>query len=377
MKDIELTISTDYAKHWGIHEALRELYQNAFDREDEGRASSISTHSVYEYYGGYVDGVLTIGNRRTELEKKTLIFGNCGKKGSRGMYGEGYKLAFLVLLREGCSVKMYNGDEIWTPVIYKSRKFDTEMIKIKIEKKEYSEDFDIVIDNLNEYEYESYRDMNVRLKDVYNYRQTVMGQILTDEEDSGKIYVGGLYVITDNSYKYGYNINHNEVELDRDRQHIQYWELRCVTTKMHYDYYTNTEFDYNEIYEMIEENDDDFSRGFNYMSEHQNDNIYNIYCKKHNIENDVLFAFDKETETRMKHAYANRIENVGEAFYNYLIESKIYKGILINAKKKDAKYLTPHDLIAKIRDAYCEYRTNDLEVLIEEAMERSINWREE
>ena len=43
------------------------------------------------------------------------------------------------------------------------------------------------------------------------------------------MFVEGLYVQTDENFKYGYNFKSSIVDLDRDRRAINYYELKKLT----------------------------------------------------------------------------------------------------------------------------------------------------
>ena len=60
----------------------------------------------------------------------------CSSKGSIdgmiGKFGEGYKLALIVLLRKGFKVDIINADEEWKPRFANSEKFDTQVLTIDV-----------------------------------------------------------------------------------------------------------------------------------------------------------------------------------------------------------------------------------------------------
>lgn len=106
----ELPISPNYVSNWSIKEAIREILQNAIDSDKNGYKKEIS-------YNKY-DKSLHIKNYGITLSTSTLVLGCSSKKdidGMIGKFGEGYKLALVVLLREGYIVNIINGGEIWLP----------------------------------------------------------------------------------------------------------------------------------------------------------------------------------------------------------------------------------------------------------------------
>ena len=71
----ELSISADYVPEWGVTEAVREFFQNAID--EKRRDSENSMFFDYDPNGQ----VIRIGNRHSDLDIKTLLFGESTKRG--------------------------------------------------------------------------------------------------------------------------------------------------------------------------------------------------------------------------------------------------------------------------------------------------------
>lgn len=92
----ELAISTGYVPDWGIVEAFRELFQNALDNQITNPENTMGW--------GYDTNteVLTVSNKTSKLTVDSLLLGSGTKtndKNTIGKHGEGYKIAFMVLLR--------------------------------------------------------------------------------------------------------------------------------------------------------------------------------------------------------------------------------------------------------------------------------------
>lgn len=120
-RSYELPISRDYVRHWSMPEAVREIIQNALDSE-----------SPFEYE--FKSDKLFIRSRGAILPTSTLLLGKTSKAHATdkiGSFGEGYKIALLVLTREGYSVKIHNNGRIWTPFFKQSRQFDAEVLCIE------------------------------------------------------------------------------------------------------------------------------------------------------------------------------------------------------------------------------------------------------
>ena len=89
-----LSLTRGYVVSWGLREAVREIIQNALDSDSD--------------FGYAIDGdTLTVISRYASLSPQTLLLGSSNKGGdisSIGQFGEGYKLALLVLTRDGLPV---------------------------------------------------------------------------------------------------------------------------------------------------------------------------------------------------------------------------------------------------------------------------------
>ena len=99
-KTYELSLVKTYVSRWGMAEAVRELIQNALDSESP---------FIYEFERE-ADGLwaLRLTSEFTVLTPQTLLLGTTSKAEAEdaiGSFGEGYKIAFLVLTRAGYDVE--------------------------------------------------------------------------------------------------------------------------------------------------------------------------------------------------------------------------------------------------------------------------------
>lgn len=226
MNNYELPLSPNYVCNWGVKEAIRELLQNAIDGEHCGHPKEIKYNES--------ERVLYIINNETKLPKSSLVLGCSSKDSIEGMigkFGEGYKLALIVLLRKGFTVDIINADERWTPNFTISEKFGTQVLNIEVNNLEHAEtDLCFAITGIDK---ELYTELLTYFPcidgDYGNMVESENGYILLEPKFKGKMYVEGLYVQSDNNFKYGYNFNSDVVDLDRDRKAINYYELRKLT----------------------------------------------------------------------------------------------------------------------------------------------------
>ena len=112
MSRYELSISMDYVSNWTYIEAIREIFQNALDEQTVNKDNKM----FVEYDKDSC--VLRICNKKGCLDKNSLLLGVSSKRDDSstiGQHGEGYKIATVVLLRNGHNIKIYNygKKEVW------------------------------------------------------------------------------------------------------------------------------------------------------------------------------------------------------------------------------------------------------------------------
>ena len=250
MSKIELTLAPNYIPNWTLVDAVRELFQNALDQQEQNPDNAAS----WDYDSQ--TGVLTISNATSTLTTSSLLLGQTTKasdKSTIGQFGEGYKIATLVLLREGKNVVFYNygAKETWRPRFVKSRRFGTDILTFFIEKKAIwekvpSADLVIAVDGISADEYKSIVESNLHLRSDYEVlEETVYGDVISLP---GKVFVNGLYVCDYEPYTYGYNFKPEYIHLDRDRKMVNDFDLRWMASKM----WSGCE-DTDKVLEMISE----------------------------------------------------------------------------------------------------------------------------
>jgi hypothetical protein len=217
-----LPISPDYVSHWGLWEAVRELYQNGLDEADSDKSCEFSVHYDAERF------ILDICTSKGTITPESLVLGNSTKRddqAQRGKFGEGYKLALLVLARLGHTVYVRNGIEQWKPML------------------EYDETFKSMVLNIHTCEVFPGNPEGVEFSILgvkpeqwaelqRNIRPNKIEQkILLGESEKGRIYVGGLYVTTAKAFHCGYAFRAGEIKLDRDRGMVSGFDLAWATSQ--------------------------------------------------------------------------------------------------------------------------------------------------
>lgn len=229
----ELPILLDYVSDWGIVEAVREFFQNCIDEETQN-----PSHKWWSSYDE-VNKELTVANRGCALDTASLLLGKTSKAGDNstiGSHGEGYKVASVVLLRTGHTLKIFNGykQELWTSKVIKSRRYGADIVGFNIQGYSYGDDsLRFVIGGITPDEYEEIQSKNLWIcEDVGKVLKSEVGSVLLNEKFSGQIFVKGLYVKTIDDIQYGYNFEPSEVRLDRDRRTLDSWDLQYTISKL-------------------------------------------------------------------------------------------------------------------------------------------------
>lgn len=292
---IELSLGKNYVSNWGLWEAVREILQNAQDSEKEGNTLEIIYHKN--------DECLIIRNEGTELDISSLVLGNSikGSDNAIGKYGEGYKLALLVLLRLGHPVEIYTRNETWIPKFINSATFNTEVLAIeRISDDEATDTKSITfaIENISENEFIKLKGLGLRIaKETHSYMGKTIeceyGEILLDEKYAGKFYVEGLFIQNDDNFKYGYNFKNEVVDLDRDRKAINYYDLCELTTKS----LLTQEEDFEIVETSISKkthDSKDLQYFYNQASDSFKEGYAENYIEKHKKERNTFFGTEKE-----------------------------------------------------------------------------------
>lgn len=213
----------DYLPNWGMAQALREIYQNFLD------------------YGNYNESVVEDGdNVLVEVDNdwlpESLDFLRIGKSGKRnsdsiGKHGEGLKMAFLILKREGYDSFIYAGKYTVEPSFY----IDSEI----------GECFCLNY-NMPEIQYNGFKIVFSIKKDLFNqFKENVIkkedvlfsnfyGDVV--DKPIGNIYSGGLFVTKCENMSNAYNINPSFLPLDRDRSVPRSFDVSYYSSKINSDY---------------------------------------------------------------------------------------------------------------------------------------------
>lgn len=209
----------DYVSDWTPANALREICQNCLDDA-----------STFEY--DLSGDTIIFTSKGVKLHQSTLLLGNSTKREDAttvGGKGEGYKLACVILLREGHDITIRNGDLIWTPSFEYSDLFEAEVM-VFTETNGSGNDLTFEISGATE-------ELVSEVKEDCLYLQSDLGRVWEGErgrlfpDKVGKLYVGGLFVCDINT-RYVYDFKPAYLPLNRDRKSVDSWKLTENTTKL-------------------------------------------------------------------------------------------------------------------------------------------------
>ena len=199
---MEYPISSNYVSAWTVQDATRELLQNAMD-SGEWR----------------VEGSALV-NKGT-LKSEHFLLG-CSEKLSSdaiGQFGEGLKLALLVLARNGYEVTIFSGNSCYTASMRESATWPGQQV-LCIDSTPCT-DYDPGYTTIcTEPELPWQEDM---LPNPEGYR------IL---RNNPKLYVKGLYVCDLQHFKHGYNFHPGYITLGRDRNVASDFDLAYEASRM-------------------------------------------------------------------------------------------------------------------------------------------------
>lgn len=234
MRRFELGMTLGYVKSWGVTEAVREFFQNALDEEKVNSENKM----FFEYSSE--EQILRIGNKGSTLDTSSLLLGSTTKAGCNdliGEHGEGYKVATVVLMRNGVTVNIYNNvsKEVWTSKVVRSKRYGVDIVVFDIEKKMFKKDHDLVIEleGVTPEMYANIEKCNLHLSGYgTNYMKSTEGRLLLDEKFSGRVFVEGLFIFQSPHIKWGYDFNANKVKLDRDRCIVDTIDLKFIMASL-------------------------------------------------------------------------------------------------------------------------------------------------
>jgi hypothetical protein len=234
MNKFTLPISPEYVAHWGLWEAIREIYQNALDEQTHDPTCI----AKIEYEDDVAQGILRITTSKGQLSPETLVLGKTSKRDDqdqRGKFGEGYKLALLVLCRlKTHGVEILSGSEKWTARLEHDETFNSTVLNIYTEPHEEHKGVQFLVGGILP------SDWKMIQKNIHaSSKDSKLSWILEEPQEKGRIYVGSLYVSTAKDFHCGYSFPPGIIKLDRDRGMVNGFDLSYETSRLWVDRKSN------------------------------------------------------------------------------------------------------------------------------------------
>jgi hypothetical protein len=319
---INYFISENYIKDWTVQDALRELYQNFIDFGEYtvDKAGEIGEYENYIFSNAYEPN-------STDL----LIIGSSEKTNeSRGKYGEGLKMAALVIVRNGGTL-MINTDTFsakFSLITNESTETKTLGVTINESQPDFKiNSFDVFI-SIPIGEFESYQNKLIVPTDILHTNENY-GSIVAKQK--GNLYVGGLFVCNLKDLNYSYDILPKHISLDRDRKVPQNFQVKWTISKIQETY---TEFDPTGKSEDVIYSDVPLALQPNYTARLKDNKVI--------FTTPIINEEGKKVEVEVSDRFRDQLEN-----------SSFFTKVVFKLKSFIASSLNIDQLAIKYRKEYC------------------------
>ncbi|TXG97720.1 MAG: hypothetical protein E6R08_06270 [Nevskiaceae bacterium] len=340
-------------------EAVRELIQNALDSDSP---------FVYEFDPEQPDCyTLRLNSEFAKLEPHTLLLGSTSKADNAdaiGSFGEGFKIALLVLTRMGYDTEIHNGSLLWKPRFRHNRTFGTELLVVEETTlpNKRNRGLTFLVRGLSVSDVDAVRASCLRMQDdIGAIRQTQYGDILLDRK--GELYVGGLR-ICETEYEFGYNIRPEFIRLERDRQTVASWDLGVLTRDMWYD----TE-DWDRVTELMESGSVDLR-----LSEYHSPEKVKDACYKHFRSKNpgAVVAKNQEELEELVRRGMTEVRVVSGPYYSAVSSSRGYR----EERPEIHLKLSPTAILENwLKNNRAEMRTKAIQSFKKDLLSVSAKWK--
>lgn len=354
-----LPLTRDYVKSWTVLEAVREILQNAIDY-GQGKLAATFVPEDGETF------CLRVFSAGAKLEPKTLLLGCTSKaedKEAIGSFGEGYKIALLVLAREGYDVELKNTCLSWFPQFEYSDKFEAEVLCIlqRPNHKDPQLGVEFVIKGITAETKNKIIENTLQLQaDVGKFHRVSQGDILLDRK--GKLYVNGLFV-SETGLEYGYNVKPEFLTLERDRQTVSHFDLKFLTKDMWFE----TRL-YTEVADLLEKDTPDLEYGQYGCPELIKEACYKLFVSKH--PQSVIASSQAELERIVASGVTNTVVVYSDSYASVVKSSCDYR-----ENVKTVEVLSPTAQLKLFLKANKQYMRRPAIADLKDLIEDSKKWK--
>ena len=321
MQTINYFISENYIKDWTLEDAYREILQNFVDYGEYDVI--IQKHEERD--------IIIISNDFEPTSTDLLIIGESTKKENKiGKYGEGLKMAALVLLRNGYYLDIHTTNFIAKFKLIINPTTTVKTLGVEIEEITNGSGvgkFDVVISAPSD-EFKKYQDTLIKPEDLLHTREG-FGSIVNREK--GNLYVGGIFVCNLHKLNFAYNLLPKNIQLDRDRKIPRDFEVKWNISKIQETY---------EEFDPVGKSEDVI------YSDIPSNYIPNYTPKISNGK--IVFT------TPVKNADGNEEDVVvSDRFTEQLSNNSFFDKVIIKLKGFILNSLGVPELVSKFRQKYC------------------------
>lgn len=346
MKTLIYPISPNYMQHWGIKEAVRELLQNAID---SGTYSLAGTNASTLLIANEVDPGLT--------EDNLLLFGESSKSDGTtiGKFGEGLKLALLVLARAEVrhAIRIVNEDN--SSLIICGHIRDNRLV-LEVSGAITEPRYMNVSVECQEAVLAS-EELLVSKQQFKTVLKTGACKVMTP---GGKLFVSGLF-ICDTKSEYSYNFTPDKLQLDRDRSIVGDFNLAWETSRL----WADCE-DTDKVVELIFAGHNDVKYISNHATRRLLDAVYAHYLKTYG-PGTILAESAAKAEVYKQHY--QKVVYVGGGYANMVSSHKDYV-----SSARQAKTIAPSKLVQDFVDANVKHMRAKAQKAAVELKLTSLHW---
>jgi hypothetical protein len=359
-------MTTNYVNSWTFKEAIREILQNCIDQEIVNPDNKVEVHYESE------SQKLIITNTLSTLDRKSLLLGASTKSDDAqtvGKFGEGYKLALLVLCRLGYKVKIlnYGKKEKWTPAIRRSKQFESEVLCIDIEKYIFTSvpdaNLSFVIHDVTEEEYREVVERTLQLQEVSDSSRlfSEYGEVLLSDTHAKSLFVNGLFICRVDKLQHGYNFKPQYINLDRDRSVVRDFDLFWLTSQVWISLWKENK---ELVEDMIESGVHEIEYIQNLGSYSINDSLLDRFISKYGSDS---VPVTNDDQVKLAKESGRKPVIVSQSYYTGITSSALYSNRYPTQKVK-----SPREIL---QDFYDEYSV-ELAGVVGEAFEKIIETSE-
>lgn len=171
---------------------------------------------------------------------------------------------------------------------------------------------------------------------IYEKVETSYGEVLLDKENSGKIFVGGLFV-QNFPVEHGYNFPPEDFKLDRDRRALSPFDIEWQCRKLWEEAAVDADEDLaEEIIEAVIKKDRSFNSYGSVIDPEVSDNVINLaedlYKEKYNGK---LVSSDWQEVEQLREAGNENVTYVdNRALVSFITKTDSYQTVVMGKKEK-------------------------------------------